>query len=137
MEYCRDCVYRLNLVPVSWRCPEGTARFTYHNDRMCLTGKAFGASCPQVPEAVDEIGLSWYLEASSSELVHWIVVVPRSAEVDWTGLGSPDTWVPYRSRASEVIELPEVSTTDSPNFHLITMFCTHVGHYQPVLWVLW
>lgn len=49
----------------------------------------------KVHERVDEIWLSWFLEGSSFEPVRSVVPVVRSAEIDWTGPSSLDTWFTY------------------------------------------
>lgn len=89
-----------------------TLWLTWHNNRLCHNGQ--GVLVPLAPKArecIDEVGLSWILEGSSFDPVRLLVPVTRSAEVDWTGLASLDTWLPSHWKTIEVFDFPEGHTT--------------------------
>lgn len=53
------------------------------------------------------------MEGSSFDPIRSVVAFAMSAEVDWTGLGSLDTWFLYRSKTDEILDFPDGHTTDS------------------------
>lgn len=61
----------------------------------------------EVPERVDKIGLSWFLEKSSFDPVRHAFAVTRSVEMDGTGFGSLDTWFPYCWKTGELFASAE------------------------------
>lgn len=62
---------------------------------------------PRRVERINDIGLSLLLEGSSFHLFRSVVAVTISADVDWTGFGFLDTWLPYCWEAGEVFDVPE------------------------------
>lgn len=67
----------------------------------------------RVGEFINEIGLSWFLEGLSFDLVCLAVSVARTFDVDGTVFGSLHTRFPSRWVTSKLLKLPEVHSTVS------------------------
>lgn len=74
-------------------CCYGHARLTCHEEWMCSNGQGvYAPVATKVYKPVDEIGLLWLLERSSSDSVCYVIAVAEYTEVNWMGLAPLDTW---------------------------------------------
>lgn len=72
-------------------CHSSTVGIKCPDNSMCRCGQ--GVLVPlvhKVCECIDEMRMYWLLEWSFFDPVRLVVAMERSAEIDWTGLGSLD-----------------------------------------------
>lgn len=112
MDHCGHCVYSLSRVLISWRVSTRYQWAHCHDDHMSRNRQEVVVLSTMVfCEGIDEIALSWILERH--HLMLSVLAVARSAEVQRTGLWSPEPWFPYLWESAEAFDVPEGHTSIS------------------------
>lgn len=94
---CRILSTVLTVFQILGACRDGSVSFTCHDDRMYHNGQGLLVPlAPKVRERINKVELPWSLDGSSFDPFPSVVAVARLTEVEWTFLGSFDTWLPYR-----------------------------------------
>lgn len=97
-----------------------------------VTAGGSGSIFPKLCECLDDIGLFRFFGGSSFGPVCSVAAVTRSAEFDWRGLGSLETWLPYDWVTGDVFYLSEIVRRFHRIFHLTAMLPPLEGNHRLV-----